>query len=100
MVSFCASLLYSCSSNSNQIFFANLLVNYLTENRAVRELFKYCFYFVCKVFDRVPLDGFFLCITIVLVLFKCLSYIFLRIFFVKYLIADRHRDLLELFILF
>ena len=70
-----ASLLYSCSSNACQIFFANLMVNYLTENRAVRELFKYCFNFVCKVFDRVHLDGFFLCITIVFVLFKCLSMI-------------------------
>ena len=34
-----ASLLYSCSSNARQIFFANLMVNYLTENRAFQILF-------------------------------------------------------------
>ena len=37
-----ASLL--CSSNARQIYLANLLVNYLTDKCAVRELFKYLFF--------------------------------------------------------
>ena len=42
-----ASLLYSCSLNARQIYLANLLVNYLTDKCAVRELFKYLFFLFC-----------------------------------------------------